>query len=239
MIKDKVVAITGASSGIGEATARVLAAAGAKVVLGARRIDRIEALATELGGVARATDVTRRDDLTALVALAVDRFGKLDVLVSNAGIARIGPLDDLAVDDWLAMIDVNLNGFLYGLAAALPVFRRQGFGHFVTTISTSGLQVVADQAVYAGTKNAVRTIHEALRKAAGPHLRVTGVSPGYVRTELATASIEHAETRAKIEEQMAKIAIEPEAVARTIAFAIDQPEDVDVGDIVVRPTAQG
>jgi NADP-dependent 3-hydroxy acid dehydrogenase YdfG len=238
MIKDKIVAITGASSGIGEATARILAAAGAKVVLGARRVDRITALAAELGGVARATDVTKREDLSALVALALERFGKLDVLVGNAGIARIGPLDQLAVDDWLAMINVNLNGFLYGIAAALPVFRRQGFGHFVTTISTSGLRVVPDQSVYAGTKNAVRTIHEGLRQQAGPHLRVTGISPGYVRTELATASIRHAETRAKIEEQLATIAIPPEAIARAIAFAIDQPEDVDVGDIVVRPTAQ-
>ncbi len=238
MIKDKVVAITGASSGIGEATARVLAAAGAKVVLGARRIDRITSLAAELGGAARATDVTKRQDLAALVGLAVERFGKLDVLVGNAGIARIGPLDDLAVDDWLAMVDVNLNGFLYGIAAALPVFRRQGFGHFVTTISVSGLRVVPTQAIYAGTKNAVRTIHEGLRQEAGPHLRVTGISPGYVRTELATASIEHPETRAQIEEQMAKIAIPADAIARAIAFAIDQPADVDVGDIVVRPTAQ-
>jgi len=238
MIKDKVVAITGASTGIGEATARVLAASGAKVVLGARRIDRIMTLAAELGGAARATDVTRREDLTALVGLAVERYGQLDVLVGNAGIARIGPLDELAVDDWLAMIDVNLNGFLYGIAAALPVFRRQGFGHFVTTISVSGLRVVPNQSIYAGTKNAVRTIHEGLRQEAGPHLRVTGISPGYVRTELATASVQHPETRAEIEAQMAKIAIAPEAIARAIAFAIDQPEDVDVGDIVVRPTAQ-
>lgn len=238
MIRDKVVVITGASSGIGEATARMLAAAGAKVVLGARRVDRITALAAELGGAARATDVTKRADVEALVALAVERFGELDVFVGNAGIARIGPLDELAVDDWLAMVDVNLNGFLYGIAAALPVFRRQGFGHFVTTISTSGLKVVPEQSVYAGTKNAVRTIHEGLRQEAGPHLRVTGISPGYVRTELATASIRHAETRRQVEEQMAAIAIPPEAIARAVAFAIDQPDDVDVGDIIVRPTAQ-
>lgn len=238
MIKDKVVVITGASSGIGEATARVLAAAGAKVVLGARRADRIEGLAAELGGAARVTDVARREDMEALVGLAVERFGRLDVLVSNAGIARIGPLDDLAVDDWLAMIDVNLKGFLHGLAAALPIFRSQGSGHFVTTISTSGIQIVPRQSIYAGTKNAVRTIHEALRQEAGPRLRVTGVSPGYIKTELATASIQHAETRAQIEARMAEIAIAPEAVGRAIAFAIDQPEDVDVGDIVIRPTAQ-
>lgn len=238
MIKDKVVAITGASSGIGEATARALAAAGARVVLGARRTARIDRLAEELGGVARGTDVSNREDLAALVALALDRFGKLDVLVSNAGIARIGPLDQLALDDWLAMFDVNVNGFLYGVAAALPLFRRQGFGHFVTTISVSGLRVVPGQAIYAGTKNAVRTIHEGLRQEAGPNLRVTGISPGYVRTELAVASIQHPETRAQVEAQMEKLAIAPEAVARAIAFAIDQPADVDVGDIIVRPTAQ-
>ena len=238
MIQDKVVVITGASSGIGEAAARHLASSGAKVVLGARRADRIASLAQELGGAARATDVTHREDLAALVSLAVERFGKLDVLVSNAGIARIGPLDAMAIDDWLAMVDVNLNGFLYGIAAALPVFRRQGFGHFVTTISTSGLKIVPNQAIYAGTKNAVRTIHEGLRQEAGPKLRVTGISPGYVRTELATASIKDAGARAEVEAQMAKMAIAPEAIARAIAFAIDQPEDVDVGDIVVRPTAQ-
>ena len=230
--------ITGASSGIGEATARALAAAGAKVVLGARRIDRLTSLAVELGGAARVTDVTRRADVEALVALAVERFGRLDVFVGNAGIARIGPLDDLAVDDWLAMVDVNLNGFLYGVAAALPLFRRQGFGHFVTTISTSGLKIVPQQSVYAGTKNAVRTIHEGLRQEAGPHLRVTGISPGYVLTELATASIQHEETRKQVEAQMARIAISPGAIARAIAFAIDQPDDVDVSDIIVRPTAQ-
>ncbi len=238
MIQGKVVVITGASSGIGEATARALAAAGAKVVLGARRIDRLTSLAVELGGAARVTDVTRRADVEALVALAVERFGRLDVFVGNAGIARIGPLDDLAVDDWLAMVDVNLNGFLYGVAAALPLFRRQGFGHFVTTISTSGLKIVPQQSVYAGTKNAVRTIHEGLRQEAGPHLRVTGISPGYVLTELATASIQHEETRKQVEAQMARIAISPGAIARAIAFAIDQPDDVDVSDIIVRPTAQ-
>ena len=229
--------ITGASSGIGEATARVLAAAGAKVVLGARRAKRITALAVELGGASRATDVSQRKDVEALTALAVERFGRLDVFVGNAGIARIGPLDALAVDDWLAMVDVNLNGFLYGIAAALPVFRRQGYGHFVTTISTAGLQAVPTQSVYAGTKNAVRTIHDGLRQEAGPHLRVTGISPGYVRTELAM-SIRHADTRAKVEEKMAELAVAPEAVARAIAFAIDQPEDVNVSDVVVRPTAQ-
>ena len=240
MIRDKVVVITGASSGIGEATAVLLAERGAKLVLGARRTDRLEALAQRIGGdvVFAATDVTKRDEVTRLVALAQTRFGKLDVFVGNAGIARIGLLDEVAVDDWLAMVDVNINGFLYGIAAALPVFRKQGSGHFVTVISTSGLNIVPQQSVYAGTKNAVRTIHEALRQEAGPDLRVTGISPGYVRTELAD-HITDPEARAKIAEAMNKLAIGPDAIARAIAFAIEQPSDVDVGDIVVRPTAQG
>lgn len=241
MIRDKVVVITGASSGIGEATALHLAERGAKLVLGARRTDRLEALVKRIGGdrvAFAATDVTKREDVAGLVALAQARFGKLDVFVGNAGIARIGLLDELAVDDWLAMIDVNLNGFLYGIAAALPVFRKQGSGHFVTVISTSGLKIVPQQSVYAGTKNAVRTIHEALRQEAGPHLRVTGISPGYVRTELAN-SVKDPEARARTIEGMNELAIGPDAIARAIAFAIEQPADVDVGDIVVRPTAQG
>ena len=240
MIRGKVVIITGASSGIGEATALLLAERGAKVVLGARREDRLEALARRIGGdvAYAATDVTKREDVIGLVKLAVDRFGKLDVFVGNAGIARLGLLEEVAVDDWLEMVDVNLNGFLYGIGAALPLFRKQGFGHFVTVISTSGLRVVPQQAVYAGTKNAVRTIHEGLRQEAGPHLRVTGISPGYVRTELADY-IKDPAARAKVAEGMSKMAIGPEAIARAIAFAIEQPADVDVGDIVVRPTAQG
>ena len=133
------------------------------------------------------TDVRRREDLAALVRLAQDRFGRLDVLVSNAGIASIAPLDTTALDDWDTMIDVNLRGFLHGLAAALPVFRAQGSGHVVTVVSTAGLKIVPGQAVYAGTKNAVRTILEALRQEAGPTLRVTGVSPGFVQTELVDA----------------------------------------------------
>jgi len=167
-IEGKVVAITGASSGIGEATALRLAERGAKVVLGARRADRLQSLAERIekaGGEAayRLTDVKRRDDLTNLVELARERFGKLDVLVSNAGIGPISLLDDLRVEDWEEMIDVNFKGVLYGVAAALPVFRKQGFGHFVTVVSTAGLKIVPMQSVYAATKNAVRTLSEGLR----------------------------------------------------------------------------
>jgi NADP-dependent 3-hydroxy acid dehydrogenase YdfG len=241
-IEGKVVAITGASSGIGEATALHLAERGAKVVLGARRSERLEALAARIekaGGEAAyaRTDVTRRADLSGLVELARDRFGKIDVLVNNAGIGLISPLDDLRVEDWEEMIDVNLKGVLYGIAAALPVFREQGFGHFVNTVSTAGLRVVPLQSVYAGTKNAVRTISEGLRQEAGPNLRVTVVSPGVVNTDFAD-SMTDPEMKAQILERMGRIAMPPDAVARAIAFAIEQPDGVDVGDIVVRPTAQ-
>jgi len=168
-IEDKVIVITGASSGIGEATALLLAERGAKVVLGARGPDRLEAIATRIaasGGEAvyTRTDVKRREDVSNLVGLAIERYGKLDVLVNNAGIAPISLLDELRVDDWEEMIDVNLKGVLYGIATALPIFRRQGFGHFVNVISTAGMQIIPTMAVYAGTKNAVRTITETLRQ---------------------------------------------------------------------------
>src|SRR5216684_1419038 len=177
-IKDKVVVITGASSGIGEATALLLAERGAKVVLGARSPDRLEALAARItasGGEASyaPTDVKRREDVSNLVGLAIERYGKLDVLVNNAGVAPISLLDELRVDDWQEMIDVNIKGVLYGIAAALPVFRRQGFGHFVNTASTAGHKTVPNQSVYSGTKFAVRAISEGLRQEAGDKLRVT------------------------------------------------------------------
>ncbi len=184
-IKKKVVAITGASSGIGEATALRLAERGAKVVLGARRSDRLERLATRIaaagGEVAHAcTDVRRRGDLVDLVGLACARYGKLDVLVNHAGVAPISPLDELRVEEWEEMIDVNIKGVLYGIAAALPVFRQQGFGHFINTASTAGLKTVPNQSVYSATKFAVRAVSEGLRQEAGDKLRVTIISPGFV-----------------------------------------------------------
>ena len=166
-ITGQVVAITGASSGIGEATARLLTARGARVVLGARRADRLDMLADQLGTAevaTVATDVTAAKDSQRLVDTAVERFGRLDVLVSNAGISTISPLGDGDVAGWDAMIDVNLRGVLYGIAAATPVFRRQGRGHFVTTVSTAGLKIVPNMGVYAATKNAIRTVMEALRQ---------------------------------------------------------------------------
>jgi NADP-dependent 3-hydroxy acid dehydrogenase YdfG len=234
VVDGPVVVITGASSGIGEATAHELARRGARLVLGARRADRLEAVAAATGAHARVTDVRSRADVAALVDLAVETHGRLDVLVNNAGVARVRPLDDLDVDGWDEMIDVNLRGVLHGVAAALPVFRRQASGHVVTVVSTAGLRIVPQQVVYAATKNAVRTLSEGLRQEAGPHLRVTAVSPGVTSTEF----IDSARRDPRFHE-MVDMAMPPDAVARAIAFAIEQPAEVDVGEIVVRPTAQG
>jgi NADP-dependent 3-hydroxy acid dehydrogenase YdfG len=241
-LENKVVAITGASSGIGAATALFLAEQGAKVVLGARRLEPLAALTARIaatGGEAShaAMDVTRRQDVAALVDLACERHGRLDVLVSNAGIGPISPLDDLRVDEWEQMVDVNIKGVLFGIAAALPLFRRQGFGHFVTVASTAGMKTVPTQAVYSGTKFAVRAICEGLRQEAGPDLRVTVISPGAIKTPF-VEEIANPEVRARYIGMRDAMAIAPDAIARAIAFAIAQPADVDVGEIVVRPTAQ-
>jgi NADP-dependent 3-hydroxy acid dehydrogenase YdfG len=242
-IEDKVVVITGASSGIGEATALLLAERGAKLVLGARRSDRLEALADRIvaaGGEAAYVriDVKRRDDLSDLVKLACERYGQLDVLVNNAGIGPLSLLDDLRVEEWEEMIDVNIKGVLYGIAAALPVFRKQGFGHFVNIASTAGLITRPTMSVYSGTKFAVRAISDGLRQEAGDRLRVTIISPGFIRTDFVD-TVTNPEIRARLEESRDKFAIPPDAIARAIAFAIEQPADVDVGEIIVRPTAQG
>lgn len=241
-IKGKVVVITGASSGIGEATAIMLAAKGAKVVLGARRRDRLQSLVTsilESGGdaVFQVTDITQRKDLTALVDKACATYGTLDVMVNNAGISHLSRIDELMVDDWEEMIDVNLKGTLYGMAAALPVFKETGSGHIINIISTSGIKIVPLQGVYAGTKNAVRTISEALRQESGGKYRVTSISPGFVKTELVD-HVRDAEIRASYQERAAQIAISPDDIAAAVVYAISQPGTVDVGEIVVRPTVQ-
>ena len=243
-ITGKVVAITGASSGIGEATARLLADGGAKVVLGARRTERLDDIAREIrdgGGTAITcrTDVARRADVEGLVGMATDEFDHLDVLVSNAGISKIGPISDLDVDGWSAMIDVNLRGVLHGIASALPVFRRQGRGHFVTTVSTAGLKIVPTMAVYAATKNAVRTLMEGLRQESTDGVvRTTSISPGFVDTQL-DSSIDDLAVREEIRRTMNDFGLPPDAVARAIVFAVEQPHDVEIGDITIRPTVQG
>ncbi len=240
----KIVAITGASAGIGEATARLLAERGAAVVLGARRSERIDAIAQsirEAGGLAATcvVDVTKAEDLRRLVATGVDRYGRLDVLVNSAGIAPIGPLADLDTENWSAMIDVNFRGMLHGVAAALPVFREQGAGHLVTIVSVAGLTVSPTMAVYAATKNAVRTVHEGLRKESTDGVvRTTAISPGYIRTELAD-SMSDPRLQELTRKNMDAIGIPPAAVARAVAFAVEQPHDVEIGEINVRPTVQG
>ena len=241
-IMGKVIAITGASSGIGRATAKRLAERGAFVVLGARREDELAAVVDEItaaGGKAvhRITDVRHRSHLQALVDLAIDHGGKLDVIVNNAGIGPISRFDALRVEDWDAMIDVNLRGTLYGIAAALPVFQRQQSGHIINIVSTAGIKIVATMGVYAATKNAVRTITEALRQEAGPHLRVTEISPGMIATRFADSMTDPAVKEA-MGKRMGTLAISPDAIAGGVAYAIEQPADVDVGSIVIRPTAQ-
>ena len=236
----KVVLITGASSGIGEATARRLAASGHRVVLGARRADRIAAIAAEIraaGGDAepRELDVTDPRSMDAFVRAAQDRYGRVDVLVNNAGVMPLSMLEALKVDEWNRMIDVNIRGVLHGIAAVLPIMRGQGEGHIVNIASVSGHRVDPTAAVYSATKFAVRAISEGLRQESR-ELRVTIVSPGLTSSEL-TASITDPTMREAIEGLM-EIAIPAAAVADAVDYAIGQPRGVDVNEIVVRPTAQ-
>lgn len=241
-IADKVIAITGAGSGIGRAIALELSSHGAKLVLSGRTAAPLEALASEITGsggdaIVALAEVSRRDDVVVLVRAALDRHGQLDAIVSNAGVAPISPLADLKVDDWDSMVDVNIKGALNVVAAALPVFLRQQRGHFVFTVSTAGLIVSPTMAVYAATKNAIRTLAEGLRVESEGKYRVTGISPGFVATNLAQ-SITDEKMRDAIKAQMDEIALAPEDVARAVSFAVAQPDHVDVGDIVIRPAVQ-
>lgn len=239
-IKGKVIAITGASSGIGEATARLLASKGAHVVLGARRTDRLEALASALradGGSARyrALDVTKRDDVTSFMDFARAEHGRIDVIINNAGVMPLSKLEALKVDEWDRMIDVNIRGVLHGIAAGLPIMQAQRSGQFINLSSIGGHSVVPTAAVYCATKYAVLAISEGLRQEVGGDIRVTVISPGVTTSELAE-SISDPGAREGMREYR-RIAIPPEAIARSIAFAIEQPADVDVNEIIVRPTA--
>ncbi len=238
-LQGKVVAITGASSGIGEATARHLAAAGAHVVLGARRTDRLATLAGEIraaGGTAsfRALDVTDLADTQGFVAHAVSEFGRLDVIVNNAGVMPLSPLSALKVDEWNRMIDVNIRGVLNGIAASLPVMNEQGSGQIVNLSSIGGHAVSPTAAVYCATKFAVRAISDGLRQETD-RIRVSVVSPGVTESELAETISD--ETARSAMRDFRRIAIPASAIARAIAYAIEQPDDVDVSEIIVRPTA--
>lgn len=240
-IAGKVVVITGASSGLGEATARQLSSLGAHLVLGARRQDRLEALAADIrgaGGKAEivVTDVTRKQDVAALVQAALTNFGRLDVMINNAGLMAVAPLAELKVDEWDSMLDINVKGVLYGIAAALPVFQKQDSGHFINIASVAGLKVFGNATVYSATKFAVRAISEGLRAEVGGKIRSTVISPGAVESELKHGS-SHAESASAVRD-FYEMAIPSDAVARAIAYAIMQPADVDINEIVLRPTAQ-
>jgi NADP-dependent 3-hydroxy acid dehydrogenase YdfG len=242
-IAGKIIVVTGASSGLGEAAARHLSAAGAAVVLGARRTDRLDAIAKELterGGevLTLATDVTKRDQVRTLVDTAVEKFGRIDVMINNAGLMPHSPLERLKVDEWDRMIDVNIKGVLYGIAAALHHMKQQKAGHIINVSSVAGHKVTPAGAVYAATKHAVRALSEGLRQEVKPYnIRTTIISPGAVATELPD-SITEADVSARIHDFYKKVALPADSFARAVAFAISQPEDVDINEILFRPTRQ-
>lgn len=241
-INGKVVVITGASSGIGKWIAMELAKCGAKVVVGARRGDQLKRIVEEIRDVQGEAifvqcDVSKKEDLVKLVNAAVSQFGKIDVLVNNAGVCQLGLIESLDVEGWEEMIDINLKGVLYGMAAAIPVFKNQQSGHIINIISTSGIKIVPMQGVYAGTKNAVRTISEAFRQESDGKIRITGISPGVVKTDFAD-NIKNKDMKEVILKNMDQLAIHPVAIAQAVAYAIGQPDHVEVGDIVIRPAAQ-
>ena len=242
-IEGKVVVITGASSGLGEAAARHLSAHGAMVVLGARRAERIRSLAEELigqGGTALAftMDVTDREQVKRLVDAAVETYGRIDVMINNAGIMPRAPLERLTVDDWDRTIDVNIKGVLYGIAAALPHMQRQKSGHFINISSVAGHKISPEGVVYAATKHAVRVISDGLRMEVKPYnIRTTVISPGAVATEL-IESITQPDLREDMRKWYEQAAIPADSFARAVAFAISQPEDVDINEILFRPTSQ-
>src|SRR6266481_718654 len=244
-IADKVVVITGASSGIGESIAELLARHGARVVIGARHKNRIDAVVKEIsatGGkaVGFAVDVTKRPEVEALIKGAVDSFGRVDVSVNNAGIMPIAPIQLLKVAEWERQIDVNIKGVLYGVAAALPQMQKQKSGHIINVASVFGIKVFAPGGtVYSATKSAVRALTEGLRiELHSKNIRCTMISPGAVATELPEASSDEATRKNLREFYKSVVAIPAESVAKAIAYAIEQPADVEIDEIVIRPTAQ-
>jgi NADP-dependent 3-hydroxy acid dehydrogenase YdfG len=242
-IAGKVVVITGASSGLGEATARHLSALGAKVVLGARRSDRLQSLAAELAGrggesIAVVTDVTDADQVRHLVDSAVQIYGRVDVMINNAGLMPQSMLDRLKIDEWDRMVDVNIKGVLYGIAAALPHMTRQKSGHFINVSSVAGHKVRPGSTVYSATKHAVRVISEGLRQEVKPYnIRTTIISPGAVDTELPNTITDPVVAPA-MRKFYDEIAVSADSFARAVIFAMSQPDDVDVNEILFRPTRQ-
>jgi NADP-dependent 3-hydroxy acid dehydrogenase YdfG len=242
-IEGKVVVITGASSGLGEATARLLSAQGATVVLGARRADRLQALAEELigsGGKALAvtTDVFHCDQVKRLVDTAVEKFGRIDVMINNAGLMPQSPLERLKIEEWDRTIDINIKGVLYGIAAALPHMKQQKAGHIINVSSVAGHKVAPGMAVYAASKHAVRALSEGLRQEVNSYnIRTTVISPGAVESEL-VYSITEPDIAETIQKYVAEVGIPADSFARAVAFAISQPEDVDANEILFRPIRQ-
>lgn len=242
-ITGKVIVITGASSGMGEATARDLAAKGAKVVLGARRADRLDAIVKDISGAggqatAVATDVAKLEEVRKLVDTANQTYGRVDVIFNNAGLMPLSPLESLRIDEWDRMVDVNMKGTLYGIAAVLPYMKAQKSGHVINVSSVYGHKVVATGAVYCATKHAVRAISEGLRQEVKDYnIRVTTISPGAVRTEL-TEHITEPGLAEGVSDVVAKIGVPASTMASMVVFAISQPDDVDVNEILFRPTVQ-
>ena len=239
--KDKVVIITGASSGLGEATARRLAKNGAKLMLAARREERLKQLVDDIsadGGTAKyqVTDVTDKSQVEALAKATHQAYERIDVLVNNAGLMPLSPLDETKVDEWDRMVDVNIKGVLYAIAAVLPIMRQQKSGHIINLSSVAGHKVFSGGTVYCATKFAVKAISEGIRLESNGEIRSTNISPGAVDTEL-TSTISHEET-AKNVNQLYSMAIDSDAIARAITFAIEQPLDVDVNEMIIRPTKQ-
>ncbi|WP_414622521.1 SDR family oxidoreductase [Calothrix sp. CCY 0018] len=240
-IENKVVIITGASSGLGEATARRLAKNGAKLMLAARREERLKELVAEIqkdGGTAKyqVTDVTDKSQVEALAKATHQAYERIDVLVNNAGLMPLSPLDEIKVDEWDKMVDVNIKGVLYAIAAVLPIMRQQKSGHIINLSSVAGHQVFPGGTVYCATKFAVKAISEGIRLESNGEIRATNISPGAVDTEL-TNTISHEET-AKNVDKMYSVAIDADAIARAITYAIEQPGDVDVNEMIIRPTKQ-
>lgn len=242
MIEGKVVIITGASSGIGEATAKLLAENGAKVVLSARRADRLQKLASQLGENAAflPSDVTSLENMNKLVDLAVEKFGKVDALFANAGIMPGSNMSELKVKDWMNMVDVNIKGVLNAMAAVLPQFLQQKSGHIVVTSSVAGTRSVPGNAVYSGTKHFVRAMLDSFRSETvmeGRGIRTTTIYPGAIQTELLN-TIAPSETKTMVEEFYKNVGLGPEVIANAVLYALSQPEEVDVSDLVVRPTRE-
>ena len=241
-VENKVIVITGASSGIGEATAKILADNGAKVVLSARREERLQKLASTIGenAIYLKSDVSNAEDMKALIALAKEKFGKVDVLFANAGTMPGGNMSELKVADWISMVDINVKGVLFSMAAVLPEFIAQKSGHIIVTSSIAGTKSVPGNAVYSGTKHFVRAMLDSFRTEAvmeGTNIRTTTIYPGAIKTELLN-TIAPSETKTMVEEFYKNVGLEPSVIANAVLYAVSQPDNIDVSDLAIRPSKE-